>query len=60
MTDKSNNVTSFTKKRVLKKAKEILYKEFELIGSSDNDLDYDSIYENVRGGFLKHLRKMQI
>ena len=51
MMDKSNNVTSFTKKSDLKKAKEILYKEFELIGSSDNDLDYDSIYANVRGGF---------
>ena len=59
MRDKSNNVTSFTKKRDLKKAKEILNKEFELIGSSDNDLDYDSIYENVRV-VLKHLRKMQI
>ena len=55
MTDKSNNVTSFTKKRDLKKAKEILYKEFELIGSSDNDPDYDLIYANVRGGFFKTL-----
>ena len=51
MINRSNNVASFTKKRDLKKAKEILYKEFELIGSSDNDLDYDSIYANVRGGF---------
>lgn len=57
MTDKSNNVTSFTKKRDLKKAKEILYKEFELIGSSDNDPDYDSIYANVRGGFFKTLQE---
>ncbi len=57
MRDKSNNLTSFTKKRDLKKAKEILYKEFELIGSSDNDLDYDSIYENVRGGFFKTLEE---
>ena len=57
MTDKSNNVTSFTKKRDLKKVKEILYKEFELIGSSDNDLDYDSIYANVRGGFFKTLEE---
>ena len=51
MTNKPNNVTSLIKKRDLKKAKEILYKEFELIGSSDNDPDYDSIYANVRGGF---------
>ena len=57
MMDKSNNVTSFTKKSDLKKAKEILYKEFELIGSSDNDSDYDSIYTNVRGGFFKTLEE---
>ena len=29
----------------------------ELIGSSDNDLDYDSIYANVRGGFFKTLEE---
>ena len=57
MMDKSNNVTSFTKKSDLKKAKEILYKEFELIGSSDNDPDYDSIYASVRGGFFKTLEE---
>ena len=57
MINRSNNVVSFTKKRDLKKAKKILYKEFELIGSSDNDLDYDSIYENVRGGFFKTLEE---
>ena len=57
MTDKSNNVTSFTKKSDLKKAKEILYKEFELIRSSDNDPDYDSIYASVRGGFFKTLKE---
>ena len=57
MINRTNNVASFTKKRDLKKAKEILYKEFELIGSSDNDLDYDSIYANVRGGFFKTLEE---
>ena len=57
MTNKPNNVTSLIKKRDLKKAKEILYKEFELIGSSDNDPDYDSIYANVRGGFFKTLEE---
>ena len=57
MTNKPNNVTSLIKKRDLKKAKEILYKEFELIWSSDNDLDYDSIYANVRGGFFKTLEE---
>ena len=36
MTNKPNNVTSLIKKRDLKKAKEILYKEFELIGLSDS------------------------
>ena len=57
MMDKSTNITSLAKKRDLKKAKEILDKEFELIGSSDNDLDYDSIYANVRGGFFKTLEE---
>ena len=57
MTNKPNNVTSLIKKRDLKKAKEILYKEFELIGSSDNDSDYDLIYTNVRGGFFKTLEE---
>ena len=49
MTNKPNNVTSLIKKRDLKKAKEILYKEFELIGSSDNDPDYDSMYSDTLG-----------
>ena len=57
MTNKPNNVTSLIKKRDLKKAKEILYKEFELIGLSDNDPDYDSIYANVRGGFFRTLEE---
>ena len=57
MINKPNNVTSLIKKRDLKKVKEILSKEFELIGSSDNDLDYDSIYANVRGGFFKTLEE---
>ena len=57
MINRTNNVASFTKKRDLKKAKEILYKEFELIGLSDNDLDYDSIYKNVRGSFFKTLEE---
>ena len=57
MMDKSTNITSLAKKRDLKKAKEILDKEFELIGSSDNDLDYDSIYASVRGGFFKTLEE---
>ena len=57
MINRTNNVASFTKKRDLKKAIEILYKEFELIGSSDNDPDYDSIYANVRGGFFRTLEE---
>ena len=57
MTNKPNNVISLIKKRDLKKAKEILYKEFELIGTSDNDPDYDSIYANVRCGFFKTLEE---
>jgi hypothetical protein len=57
MTNKPNNVTSLIKKRDLKKAKEILYKEFELIGLSDNDPDYDSIYAHVRGGFFRTLEE---
>ena len=57
MTNKPNNVTILIKKRDLKKVKEILSKEFELIGSSDNDLDYDSIYASVRGGFFKTLEE---
>ena len=57
MINRSNNVASFTKKRDLKKAKKILYKEFELIGSSDNDPDYDSIHASVRGGFFKTLKE---
>ena len=49
------NVTSLIKKRDINKAKEILEKEFELIDSSDNDPDYDSIHAKVRGGFFKTL-----
>ena len=49
------NVTSFFKKRDLKIAKVILEKEFEIIDSSDNDPDYDSIHSKVRGGFFKIL-----
>ena len=55
MTNKPNNVTSLIKKRDINKAKEILEKEFELIDSSDNDPDYDSIHAKVRGGFFKTL-----
>ena len=57
MINKPNNVTSLIKIRDINKAKEILEKEFELIGSSDNDLDYDSIYASVRGGFFKTLEE---
>ena len=57
MINKQNNVTNLIKIRDINKAKEILEKEFELIGSSDNDLDYDSIYASVRGGFFKTLEE---
>ena len=58
MKNKSSNITSFIKKRHIKKAKEILEKEFELIDlidSADNDQDYDKIHAKVRGGFFKTL-----
>lgn len=44
MKTKPNNVTSLIKRKHLKKAKEILNEEFELIESSDNDPDFDSIH----------------
>lgn len=53
MTNKPSNITSFIKKRDIKKAKEILEKEFELIDLIDsvgNDPEYDSIQAKVRGG----------
>ena len=56
--NKPNNISSFIKKRGIKKAKEILEKEFELIDlidSADNDPEYDSIHAKVRGGFFKTL-----
>ena len=56
--NKPTNVTSFVKKRHIKKAKEILEKEFELIDlidSAGNDSDYDSTHAKVRGGFFKTL-----
>ncbi len=56
MKNKPTNVTSLIKKRDINKAKEILEKEFELIDSSDNDPDYDSIHAKVRGGFFKTLK----
>lgn len=55
MKNKPNNITSLIKRKHLKKAKEILNEEFELIESSDNDPDFDSIHEKVRGGFFKTL-----
>lgn len=60
MKNKPNNVTSLIKRKYLKKAKEILNEEFELIGSSDNDPDFDSIHEKVEVDFLKHLREINI
>ena len=57
MKNKLTNVTSLIKKRDINKAKEILEKEFELIDSSDNDPDYDSIHAKVRGGFFKTLEE---
>ena len=57
MKNKPTNVTSLIKKRDINKAKEILEKEFELIDSSDNDPDYDSIHTKVRGGFFKTLKR---
>ena len=55
MKNKPTNIISLIKKRDINKAKEILEKEFELIDSSDNDPDYDSIHAKVRGGFFKTL-----
>lgn len=58
MKNKLTNVTSLIKKRDIKRAKEILEKEFELIDlvdSAGNDPEYDSIHAKVRGGFFKTL-----
>ena len=55
MKNKPTNIISLIKKRDINKAKEILEKEFELIDSSDNDPDYDSIHAKVRSGFFKTL-----
>ena len=56
MKNKPTNITSLIKKRDINNAKEILEKEFELIDSSDNDPDCDSIHAKVRGGFFKTLK----